>query len=480
MKFKIDNIENLSDSREVMESKPNKFTSIFIYIVLALIVIFLLWAWFSKKEIVVKATGIVRPYNETYAISNVIAGEVKEINMKNGENISKGDVLFKINSKDLEDKKGQLEDSKEYLETDIDNLKKLTNSINDNTNYFEDNGKEKEYYYKYKSYVAGNKVPLSDKDNISESKKDLQDEKNNLETLLKSVKDQKNYNESGSLFSDQYNSYISSRKVIESKLEQLKKLEENLQGNNSSEETSKQITQVEGEIKGNEDQLSKLESDTEVQIKGSIDKINQNIKSLDNNLDKIDESNDIVKEKSKTTVLAQIEEKITVDKEKLKEVNSNIKEINKNIEDCTVKAPVDGKLDINIKLKLGIMLQTGAIVANILPGANKYKVDLVIPNNEIANIKDGQDIKYSFDALSYKEYGFIDGKIESISPDSKVDSEKGISFYTAEGSLDKNILYSKEEESFIKSGMTCEGRIITRKERMLYYLLEKLGFKYSE
>ncbi|MDO5040105.1 biotin/lipoyl-binding protein, partial [Clostridium sp.] len=345
MKFKIDNIENLSDSREVMESKPNKFTSIFIYIVLALIVIFLLWAWFSKKEIVVKATGIVRPYNETYAISNVIAGEVKEINMKNGENISKGDVLFKINSKDLEDKKGQLEDSKEYLETDIDNLKKLTNSINDNTNYFEDNGKEKEYYYKYKSYVAGNKVPLSDKDNISESKKDLQDEKNNLETLLKSVKDQKNYNESGSLFSDQYNSYISSRKVIESKLEQLKKLEENLQGNNSSEETSKQITQVEGEIKGNEDQLSKLESDTEVQIKGSIDKINQNIKSLDNNLDKIDESNDIVKEKSKTTVLAQIEEKITVDKEKLKEVNSNIKEINKNIEDCTVKAPVDGKLD---------------------------------------------------------------------------------------------------------------------------------------
>ncbi|GAA0071091.1 hypothetical protein UT300003_26150 [Clostridium sardiniense] len=478
MKFKIDNIENLSDSREVMESKPNKFTSIFIYIVLALIVIFLLWAWFSKKEVVVKATGIVRPYNETYAISNVIAGEVKEINMKNGENISKGDVLFKINSKDLEDKKGQLEDSKDYFETDIDNLKKLTKSINNNTNYFEDSGKEKEYYYKYKSYVAGNKVPLSDKDNISESKKDLQNEKNSLESLLKSVKDQKNYNESNSLYSDQYNSYISSRNVIENKIDQLKKMKGKLQGNNSSEETNEQMIQIEGEIKGNEDQLSKLESDTEVQIKASIDKINKNIKSLDNNLDKIDESNDIVKEKSKTTVLAQIEEKITADKEKLKEVNSNIKEINKNIEDCTVKASVDGKLDINMKLQPGVMIQTGTIVANILPGTNKYKVDLIIPNNEIANIKDGQDIKYSFDALSYKEYGFIDGKIESISPDSKVDSEKGISFYTAEGSLDKNVLYSKEgEESFIKSGMTCEGRIITRKERMLYYLLEKLGFR---
>ncbi|MBM7833224.1 HlyD family efflux transporter periplasmic adaptor subunit [Clostridium sardiniense] len=478
MKFKIDNIENLSDSREVMESKPNKFTSIFIYIVLALIVIFLLWAWFSKKEIVVKATGIVRPYNETYAISNVIAGEVNEINMKNGQNVSKGDILFKINSKDLEDKKKQLEDNKDYFETDIDNLKKLTKSINDNTNYFEDSRKEKEYYYKYKSYVAGNKVPLSDKDNISESKKDLQNEKSNLESLLRSVKDQKNYNESNSLYSDQYNSYISSRKVIENKIDQLKKMKKKLQENSSSEATSDQITQAEGEIKGNEDQLSKLESDTEVQIKASIDKINKNIKSLDNDLDKIDESNDIVKEKSKTTVLAQIEEKITADKEKLKEVNSSIKDINKNIEDCTVKASVGGKLDINMKLQPGVMIQTGAIVANILPGANKYKVDLIIPNNKIANIKDGEDIKYSFDALSYKEYGFIDGKIESISPDSKIDSEKGISFYTAEGSLDKNVLYSNNgEESFIKSGMTCEGRIITRKERMLYYLLEKLGIK---
>ena len=47
-----------------------------------------------------------------------------------------------------------------------------------------------------------------------------------------------------------------------------------------------------------------------------------------------------------------------------------------------------------------------------------------------------------------------------------------------EGSLSSNVLYSnKGEESYIKSGMTCEARIITRKEKMLYYLLEKIGFK---
>ncbi len=51
-------------------------------------------------------------------------------------------------------------------------------------------------------------------------------------------------------------------------------------------------------------------------------------------------------------------------------------------------------------------------------------------------------------------------------------------FYTGEGTLEKNILYSnKSEESVIKAGMTCEARIITRKGKMLYYILEKLNFK---
>ena len=100
----------------------------------------------------------------------------------------------------------------------------------------------------------------------------------------------------------------------------------------------------------------------------------------------------------------------------------------------------------------------------------------MIPTKDIANIKDGEEIKYSFEALPYREYGFLDGKIESISPDSKIDNEKGIAFSVGEGSLNSNSLYSnKGEESFIKPGMMCEARIITRKEKMLYYLLEKIG-----
>ncbi|MGU8770842.1 biotin/lipoyl-binding protein, partial [Clostridium perfringens] len=130
MKFKIDNIENLSDSRQVMESKPNKFIMIFIYILIAVIATFLIWAWFSEKEIIVKVQGVVRPDNEIQSISNIVQGEVKSVSMKSGEEVKKGDVLFEINSSELQDKKNQINEQIDYFKTDNENLEKLNKSIN--------------------------------------------------------------------------------------------------------------------------------------------------------------------------------------------------------------------------------------------------------------------------------------------------------------------------------------------------------------
>ncbi|MGM8259455.1 hemolysin D, partial (plasmid) [Clostridium perfringens] len=129
----------------------------------------------------------------------------------NGEDIKKGDILFEIDSSELQDKKNQINDQIDYLDKDNKNLKKLNKSINENTNYFKNNDEEKEYYYKFKSYEAGNKVSLEEKNNISDSKNELLNEKANLEILSKSISENKNYTEKGSVYSAQYDSYISSR-----------------------------------------------------------------------------------------------------------------------------------------------------------------------------------------------------------------------------------------------------------------------------
>lgn len=475
MKFKIEDINELSDSRQVMEAKPNKFTSIFTYILLGAICIFITWAWFSEKEIVVKVSGIIKPNEQSCVVSNMVAGEIKEVNMENGQDIKSGQVLYKIDDSNLQNQKNKIEKQKEDLTKDIKNLEKFKQSIDDNTNYFSDNEEEKEYYYKYKSYEAGNKVSVEDKSNLIDSKNEAVNKINKLETLIKSINDNQNYNEEGSIYSDQFNNYRISKKSIEDKIEKLEKNKEALKTQNAPKE---QIDQIDSEIEANKNALVKLRSDINLQIKNSINELNEQVKNIDSNVSKFDEGVSLSKEKNKVTLLAQIEEKINLNNDKLKEVDFNIEEVNKGIEKCEVKSTVDGKLDIKANLYPGAMIQTGVVVASVLPKENNYKVELIIPDKDIGNIKNGQEVKYNFNSLPYTEYGFLKGTIENISVNSQINNETGIVYYLGEGTLETNTLFSnKNEEAIIKPGMTCEARVITRSEKMLYYLLEKLNLK---
>ncbi|WLC69541.1 HlyD family efflux transporter periplasmic adaptor subunit [Clostridium estertheticum] len=475
MKFKIESLDDLSESRQVMETEPHKFTSIFVCILLAVIISFILWACFSEKEVVVNVTGMVKPSGQSYVVSNPIAEEVKEVYMKNGQTIKKDEVLYKTDDTPLKTQKSKVEGQKKVLANDINNLGKLKKSIADNTNYFKESKEEKEYYYKYESYFIGNKVSVEDKTNLINSKNDSVNQINHLEKLIKSIEDNKNYNAKGSIYNEQFNNYQISRKSIDGKMQQLlisKKVLQNKIGSGDA------IAQIDAEIQDNKNGLIKLESEIKLEARKSINELRGQLKTTNSNLIKFDEGVNLSKEKNKITLLAQIEEKLNSSEEKLKEVDVSLKEINENIEKCKVKSTIDGKLDIKANLQPGIIIQTGAIVANVLPKSNAYKVELIIPDKDIANIKDGQEIKYSFTSLPYNEYGFLKGSMESISVNSQTDSEKGIVFYKGEGILKNNILYShKNEEAVIKPGMTCEARIITRREKMLYYLLEKLNLK---
>lgn len=68
-------------------------------------------------------------------------------------------------------------------------------------------------------------------------------------------------------------------------------------------------------------------------------------------------------------------QKINFNIQEKKELQANKKTIGHNIEICTVKAPVDVKLNININLEQEDILQHSEIIGSITPNSNTYKVD---------------------------------------------------------------------------------------------------------
>ncbi|PTR87914.1 HlyD family efflux transporter periplasmic adaptor subunit, partial [Bacillus anthracis] len=475
MKFKIENIEELTDSRQVMESKPNKFISIFIGLVLIILIISFIWLWFGEKEEVIKVSGIINLKEQSQVVSNEIIGIVKEFNVKNGEDIKQGDIIYTLDDTSFIIQKENLESQKEKLVSTNENIDKFIKSINDGVNYFEENEEEKEFYYKYKAYETGNLVSVSDRESLINSKSEFNNKISELNNFRKSIEENIDYNNDVSVYKEQYNSYKISKNEIEDKINQLNKALSEIE---NKEEEKDIVEQIENEIKTNKNSLEKLKSDFILQINSSKEEINSQIKTIEDNIKKIDENNNISKEKSKTTILAQIEEQKSLNNSKIEELDISIKEVNTNIEKCSVKSEVDGKIDIKNELQTGMIIQSGVIVGEIINDESNLEVELIITDKDIGKLAVNQEIKYNISSLPYTEFGFVNGEVESLSLNSKVDEKKGVVYYTGVGNLEKNNLKSYNGESFdIKAGMTCEAQIITGKKKMLYYLLEKLNIQ---
>ena len=185
------------------------------------------------------------------------------------------------------------------------------------------------------------------------------------------------------------------------------------------------------------------------------------------------------KDEYKKDTLTQINSTITTDQSKTNQDNGNIKSADISIDQCTVKAANDGVINALSLISVGDVLQAGAQIATILPESNsKYKIQIYVANKDSGNIKQGQAIKCNFDALPYSEYGSVETKISTLSADAKSNQNNSTTYYTAEAVIPNKPLYDKKgEPSHIKSGMTSEIDIITRKEKMLYYLLEQINLK---
>jgi len=138
MKNIIVDIEDLSLHKEVYDSRPHKFFAIFIYGLLAMVAIAGIWSYFGKIDIVVRATGIMRPASQIATLINSVSGEIEEVNFYNGMQINQGDVLYVINTfvqqnelKLLEERQVQLEFSLQTMILYMESVKEGKDLIGD-------------------------------------------------------------------------------------------------------------------------------------------------------------------------------------------------------------------------------------------------------------------------------------------------------------------------------------------------------------
>lgn len=109
----IIDMKDMSDSREVYESRPNPVLPGFIWLLFVMMAAAFVWMAFFKIDIVVKATGTVSAAEEVATVTNQVSGTITTRMIEDGQNVEKGDVLYTISHEELD---LQLSALKEQLE----------------------------------------------------------------------------------------------------------------------------------------------------------------------------------------------------------------------------------------------------------------------------------------------------------------------------------------------------------------------------
>ena len=97
----------------------------------------------------------------------------------------------------------------------------------------------------------------------------------------------------------------------------------------------------------------------------------------------------------------------------------------------------------------------------------------MISNKDIGFVRAGQDVVIKIEAFPYTRYGYITGKVKTISFDAIQDEKLGPVFATTI-TMDKNQLTVDGKQINLMAGMAVSAEIKTGKRSVMDYLLSPL------
>lgn len=112
---------------EVIERPAHKAGSVIIWTIFGLLLFVILWATFSKVEVVATAQGRIVPAEDETIITAKTRYEIEEICVEPGQRVNEGDVLVKLSAKDSEENKEDLEEQLADKQSVVDVYKKIIN-----------------------------------------------------------------------------------------------------------------------------------------------------------------------------------------------------------------------------------------------------------------------------------------------------------------------------------------------------------------
>jgi adhesin transport system membrane fusion protein len=141
-----------------------------------------------------------------------------------------------------------------------------------------------------------------------------------------------------------------------------------------------------------------------------------------------------------------------------------------------LRAPLAGRIHRVLVTTRGGSIRPGEPVVEIVPSNETLLVEAQIHPTDIAFVRIGQQARVAVTAYDRSIYGVLEGTVVSISPDATVNERTGESFYTVKVRTAANALHDRNGTAMpIGVGMTAEVDLLGDKRTILQYILSPIA-----
>ena len=150
------------------------------------------------------------------------------------------------------------------------------------------------------------------------------------------------------------------------------------------------------------------------------------------------------------------------------------------IDESTVRSPIDGEVLAHVELVPGGFVLGGTHVLSVIPTRVAYlTANIFVGNADIGQLSEGMTVHFEIAAMPRRDFGHITGEVTRIAAD--IITEQWIQgYFIVESELEDRIYYDSAGNGVrMRVGMGFEARIVTDRQRILHFLLDRLNMLWN-
>jgi type I secretion membrane fusion protein, hlyD family len=430
--------EFLPAAEEIIETPAAPLGALVVWLVTLLLIVALAWSYFGRIDIVAVANGKISTEGSTKVIQPAISGVVTNINVHEGQRVKKGETLLALDKTTAEKDVATANQSLNAARVERDILRRLA--------------------------VGGNTDEIINNADLPDETKAMLRQFASSQTALSAARQQA------------VNGTISNYQ---------QQLQFNQQAKNQLETNAQNLKNRKAEI---EKQLPNANPVDKLRLQNELSNIDQRITSADSAV--LGQNQQLLQSQSALTQAqnqsqtqtaetnSAFNNQIIASEKRIIELENNLVKARQMLAQTTITAPVDGTvLSLTVKT-IGGVVNAGQQLAQIVPEKVPLYVDAALDNQDIGFVKPGQRVVVKVATYPFQRYGYLEGTVENISPDSIQDDKKGL-IYKAKIKLNDE-KSSKQNQLKLLPGMSVSAEIATGQRRIIEFFLDPLMTKADE